>query len=336
MGNINYSIHTMELKKKIPLQWVSIYQQKLRKQKYRNYTRYGVRIDVYAAMNCGILKLKISLNSVYWMDIERVELFHTSPENIERLHLNLQEILKDADLGSVQTFQFSRVDFSVNARVENPQLYIALAYKSGIPYGFQPMYLRFDNPKRQKKIFYQRSYDVMQNKGHWGMTLYDKEQQLREDIYATEDDCMYAKGILRLEMKCDAETLRKMLDLQQHQIVYTKETLAYLLQNARFMLGYAVQMFFPKGTYYTLPDAYRMIQQAGGKSIQAERFYDWLRKSSDLQSAYKAKQQICENLSGSQKAALLRFQQQLHINPVTLGRRQKCRMQPDFYTVFGV
>lgn len=89
--NIYHSIHTMTLQRKILLEKVSSYRSLLyglsdrygtgsyRKSEneyyFYMYTPQGVIISLRAARNCGFIKLTINLNSLLYMEIQRVALF---------------------------------------------------------------------------------------------------------------------------------------------------------------------------------------------------------------------------------------------------------------------
>ena len=164
--NIYHSIHTMTLQRKILLEKVSSYRSLLyglsdrygtgsyRKSEneyyFYMYTPQGVIISLRAARNCGFIKLTINLNSLLYMEIQRVALFSPCRDYMRTLDCNLRDILRDAQLGAPETFMFARVDFSVNAQTPDPLAYIALAHRGGVPNGFKQTYPRFDNKKRNK------------------------------------------------------------------------------------------------------------------------------------------------------------------------------------------
>ena len=174
--NIYHSIHTMTLQRKISLEEVSSYRSLLyglsdrygtgsyRKSEneyyFYMYTPQGVMISLRAARNCGFIKLTINLNSLLYMEIQRVALFSPCRDYMRTLDCNLRDILRDAQLGAPETFMFARVDFSVNAQTPDPLAYIALAHRGGVPNGFKQTYPRFDNKKRNKPIHYAYSYDL--------------------------------------------------------------------------------------------------------------------------------------------------------------------------------
>lgn len=89
--DIYHSIHTITLQRKIPLEEVSSYRSLLyglsdrygtgsyRKSEneyyFYMYAPQGVMISLRAARNCGFIKLTINLNSLLYMEIQRVALF---------------------------------------------------------------------------------------------------------------------------------------------------------------------------------------------------------------------------------------------------------------------
>ena len=109
------------------------------------------------------------------------------------LDCNLRDILRDAQLGTPETFTFARVDFSVNAKTPDPLAYIALAHKGGVPNGFKQTYPRFDNKKRNKTIHYAYSYDLKHNTEEYAVSLYSKADQLRDDYSAQLTDYQQAQ-----------------------------------------------------------------------------------------------------------------------------------------------
>ncbi len=150
--DIYHSIHTITLQRKIPLEEVSSYRSLLyglsdrygtgsyRKSEneyyFYMYTPQGVIISLRAARNCGFIKLTINLNSLLYMEIQRVALFSPCRDYMRTLDCNLRDILRDAQLGAPETFMFARVDFSVNAQTPDPlaPLYCASAQKAVMPF----------------------------------------------------------------------------------------------------------------------------------------------------------------------------------------------------------
>ena len=169
------TIHTLELQRKIPLGEVSrwrgrlyelsdrygtgVYSKSKDEQEFYMYAQKGVTINLRAAVNCGFIKLTINLNSVLYAEPQRVVLFCPDKNYLGIFDRNLRGILRDAGLGGAEKFEFSRVDFSANAKVDDPLAYIALARKSGVPNGYQETYPRFDNKKRNKPIKYAYSFE---------------------------------------------------------------------------------------------------------------------------------------------------------------------------------
>lgn len=349
---LNYSIHTIELRRSIPLHALGEWKQKLytlavqrNVRAFQNadnehifypYIQQGVTIVLYAAQTCGYIKLTISLNSLLYLSPQRVALFYPIDEHIAALDYNLRDILEEALLGSPEKFEFSRVDFSVNTKAQHPRDYILLAYKTGIPRGYMYTYPRFDNPNRQKKINYRYSYDLTRNDGYGCVTLYSKAHQLNDDRYASEMDCAQATGLLRFEVKHDACQLNKGFGYESNTpLSYSPQLLKAFLNGAETILKTTICDLFPAGDYYHLDEAQRIICEQVPSPRNAERLCTWISQASLRQSAYLAKQRVFQPLSGSQRDTLIRLQQQSGINPVTLGRRQPHARLPGMRAVFG-
>lgn len=345
--SVYHSVHTMELQRKIPLGEVSrwrgrlyelserygtgVYSKPKDEQDFYMYAQKGVIINLRAAVNCGFIKLTINLNSVLYAEPQRVVLFCSNKYHLGIFDRNLREILQDAGLGETEEFEFSRVDFSANAKVDNPLAYIALARKSGVPNGYQETYPRFDNKKRHKPIKYAYSFDLTHNREDYAVTLYSKAHQLRDDRNAAPRDIQDAQGILRFEAKYGASMLKTYIGM--HDLHYSKEKLYDLLSASPSVLRRAMCSCFPEGTYYSLPAARKLLGQIG-KSKQRERFLEWIEETSRTNSACKARRKLCESLSFSQRAALMQFQRESGINPVTIGRDWKRQSMADLYAVF--
>lgn len=349
---LNYSIHTIELRRCIPLQALGEWKSKLHtlaaqqkertysnngnKQIFYPYIHQGVIISLCTAQTCGYIKLTINLNSLLYRSTQRVALFYPIDEHIAVLDFNLRHILQAASLGPPEAFTFSRVDFSVNTRVQHPLTYIQLASKTGVPRGYTQTYRRFDNPNRKKKINYRYSYDLTRNDGDGSVTLYSKAHQLNDEQYASEMDREQAIGLLRFEVKCQTRQLKKILGTEQTTILsYHPQLLKTFLDNAPAILKTTICDLFPAGDYYHLPEAQRIIREQVPSPRNAERLCAWVSLASELQSASLAKQQIFQPLSCSQKETLIRLQQQSGVNPVTLGRRQPHFSLPGMQAVFG-
>ena len=226
---VYHTIHTLELQRKIPLGEVSrwrgrlyelserygtgVYSKSKDEQEFYMYAQKGVTINLRAAVNCGIIKLTINLNSVLYAEPQRVVLFCPDKNYLGIFDCNLRDILRDAGLGGAEEFEFSRVDFSANAKVDDPLAYIALARKSGVPNGYQETYPRFDNKKRNKPIKYAYSFDLTHNREDYAVTLYSKADQLKDDRNAgTERIYSEARGTaaVRGEIRCaDAENVHR-------------------------------------------------------------------------------------------------------------------------------
>ncbi len=349
---LNYSIHTIELKRRIPLHTLGEWKQKLyilaaqrKVRTFQNtdneyiflpYIHQGVNITLGTAQSCGFLKLTINLNSLLYLSPQRVALFYPINEHIAALDFNLRHILQDASLGSPEPFEFSRVDFSVNIRVQHPLTYIQLASKTGVPRGYTQTYRRFDNPNRKKKINYRYSYDLTRNDGYGSVALYSKAHQLEDDRYASDADRMQAIGLLRFEVKYEAHQLKKVFRIgQDASLSYHPQLLKTLLDGAETILKTTICDLFPAGDYYHLPEAKQIIREQVSSPRNAERLCEWISQATALQSANLAKQKVCQPLSCSQRDTLIRLQQQSGVNPVTLGRRQAPVCLPGLRQVFG-
>lgn len=293
--NIYHSIHTMTLQRKILLEEVSSYRSLLyglsdrygtgsyRKSEneyyFYMYASQGVMISLRAARNCGFIKLTINLNSLLYMEIQRVALFSPCRDYMRTLDCNLRDILRDAQLGAPETFMFARVDFSVNAQTPDPLAYIALAHRGGVPNGFKQTYPRFDNKKRIKPIYYAYSYDLKHSTEDYAVSLYSKADQLRDDYNAQFADYQDAQGMLRFEAKYGAAMLQKHFGITN--LSYSPELLHRFLQESPCILCKAMQDCFPAGTYYSLAAVQEQLAQAG-KSVQRERLGTWIAQTSRM------------------------------------------------------
>ena len=344
---VYHTIHTLELQRKIPLGEVSrwrgrlyelserygtgVYSKSKDEQEFYMYAQKGVIINLRAAVNCGFIKLTINLNSVLYAELQRVVLFCPDKNYLGIFDRNLREILRDAGLGGAEKFEFSRVDFSANAKVYYPLAYIALARKSGVPNGYQETYPRFDNKKRNKPIKYAYSFDLTHNREDYAVTLYSKADQLRDDRNAGPADRREAEGMLRFEAKYGAPMLKTYIGM--HDLHYSKEKLYVFLTASLAVLRKAMCSCVPEGTYYSLPAARKQLDRAA-QSKQRERLLKWIEETSRMNSAYKARRKLCEGLSFSQRAALMQFQRESGINPVTIGRDWKRQSLPGLQEVF--
>lgn len=344
---VHHSIHTIALRRKIPLGEVSrwrgrlyelsdrygtgVYSKSKDEQEFYMYAQKGVIINLRAAVNCGFIKLTINLNSVLYAEPQRVVLFCPDKNYLGIFDRNLREILRDAGLGEAEEFEFSRVDFSANAKVDDPLAYIALARKSGVPNGYQETYPRFDNKKRNKSIKYAYSFDLTHNREDYAVTLYSKADQLKDDRNAELRDIQDAQGLLRFEAKYGAPMLKTYIGM--HDLHYSKEKLYDLLSASPSVLHRAMCSCFPEGTYYSLPAARKLLGRAD-KSVQRERLLQWIEDTARSNSASKARRKLCEGLSFSQRAALMQFQRESGINPVTIGRDWKRQSLPSLQEVF--
>lgn len=165
--NLNHSIHTVELIRYLSLQAAGQWKQKLydltalyHARAYENdisetiftpFSYQGVTITLGTVQNHGYLKLGINLNSLLYGCPQRTALFYPTDAHIAALDCSLRCILQDAQLGPPEAFAFSRVDFSVDTRVRHPLAYIQLAYKTGIPRGYQPTYCALTTPAAQNR-----------------------------------------------------------------------------------------------------------------------------------------------------------------------------------------
>lgn len=294
--DIYHSIHTITLQRKIPLEEVSSYRSLLyglsdrygtgsyRKSEneyyFYMYAPQGVMISLRAARNCGFIKLTINLNSLLYMEIQRVALFSPCRDYMRTLDCNLRDILRDAQLGTPETFMFARVDFSVNAQTSDPLcIYCASAQRRCARTGFKQTYPRFDNKKRNRPIRYAYSYDLTYSIEEYAISLYSKADQMRDDYSAQLTDYQQAQGILRLEAKYGAAMLQKHFGITD--LSYSPELLYRFLQESSCILCKAMQDCFPAGTYYSLAAVQEQLAQAG-KSVQRKRLGTWIAQTSRM------------------------------------------------------
>ena len=161
--------------------------------------------------------------------------------------------------------------------------------------------------------------------------MYSKADQLRDDRNAKPADRREAEGLLRFEAKYGAPMLKAhfgMIDLH-----YSPEKLYVFLTASSAVLRKAMCGCVPEGTYYSLPAARKLLGRAG-KSVQRERLLQWIEDTARSNSASKARRKFYESLSASQYAALMRYQRESGINPVTIGRDWKRQSLPGLQEVF--
>lgn len=161
--------------------------------------------------------------------------------------------------------------------------------------------------------------------------MYSKADQLRDDRNAKPADRREAEGLLRFEAKYGASKLKTYIGM--HDLHYSKEKLYDLLSASPSVLRRAMCSCVPEGTYYSLPAARKLLGRAG-KSVQRERLLQWIEDTARSNSASKARRKFYESLSASQYAALMRYQQESGINPVTIGRNWKRQSLPSLQEVF--
>lgn len=126
--------------------------------------------------------------------------------------------------------------------------------------------------------------------------------------------------MLRFEAKYGASMLKTCFEMCD--LYYSQEKLYDLLSASPSVLRRALCSCFPEGDYYSLPAARKLLGQTE-KSKQRERLLEWIEETSRTNSACKAQRKICESLSFSQRAALMQYQRESGINPVTIGRDWK-------------
>ena len=161
--------------------------------------------------------------------------------------------------------------------------------------------------------------------------MYSKADQLKDDRNAELRDIQDAQGLLRFEAKYDVPMLKTYIGM--HDLHYSKEKLYDLLSASPSVLRRAMCGCVPEGTYYSLPAARKLLGRAG-KSVQRERLLQWIEDTACSNSASKARRKFYESLSASQYAALMRYQQESGINPVTIGRNWKRQSLPGLQEVF--
>ena len=169
------------------------------------------------------------------------------------------------------------------------------------------------------------------NRENYAVTLYSKAEQLKDDRNAELRDIQDAQGLLRFEAKYGAPMLKTYIGM--HDLHYSKEKLYDLLSASPSVLRRAMCSCFPEGTYYSLPAARKLLGRAD-KSVQRERLLQWIEDTARSNSASKARRKFYESLSASQYAALMRYQQESGINPVTIGRNWKRQSLPSLQEVF--
>ena len=161
--------------------------------------------------------------------------------------------------------------------------------------------------------------------------MYSKADQLKDDCNAELRDIQDAQGMLRFEAKYGASKLKAhfgMTDLH-----YSPEKLYVFLTASLAVLRKTMCGCVPEGTYYSLPAARKLLGRAS-KSVQRERLLQWIEDTARSNSASNARRKFCESLSASQYAALMLYQQERGINPVTIGRNWKRQSLPGLQEVF--
>lgn len=351
---LNYTIHTIELQKKISFEEYkrlkNMFIAEAVKNKYKFYpndnkisfTKFnqrGLCISAESRLPSGhYLTLKLNLKDLVLGHRSYYALFQYGKDSLSDMDYNFRKMLSVLGVEhTAETFLLSRVDFCVNAFCNSPdevKTYIALARKGNYPKGYKETFPFAERRKNKKQIDHRRSFDLTNENREVQISLYDKYEQLL-NINIAKETAKHAKGILRFEKRCYKKEIYSILG-EYEPVYYDLSTLKYLLSMARYELIQEIETIFTAGRYYLLETAQKKIDESKLKQHEKEQMQFWIYAASKHQRSSVAWNMTVEkfNLDGYHRKKLKQNMAQLDLNPTTIGVRSRFETLPSIRSVF--
>lgn len=209
-----------------------------------------------------------------------------------------------------------RIDYTIDIKTPYVEKYIRLFKKAD----FTKYKVTLDsNRNRSKK-------DGSVSCGNKSITLnfYNKQNQVEKQSWATSDLIEQAQNILRIEVQCKKQKiygLKKSYELNSIKIseILKQKEIAY------DVIGYYVEQFLGRSTYYKKNIAETMIKHSNHKQEVKEKMIEIIGKiSAPYQSIDKARKEYSKDTWTAYKG----YFNKLDINLVTLDKHDSIKSLP--------
>lgn len=331
------SIHTFEISRELSGSEYYLFKDHFYKMGYKirnnngnlyifDFTSEGIRIRLlnneYFNKLCIIVNLKEVIDNGNLCDIIHRDEAETA---FDKLTERLCEIIGPGFKYSY--YELSRIDFCTNLQLEDADMV--------------KCYLKIFNRKIGKRTHYtilginakrgdtQRGFCAVHNELNTELAIYDKNAQL--EYIKRETEAEKVQGVLRIEYRL---TNINAVDLYTDGISTIRDKVLFCIENSRDILYDALSSYEPAGTYLTLEEAIKRIDFIKTKKpckFRAMQFLYYVSKRHSIKLGKKQLQKEDSKIKSYAYHSILDLLEELNINAVTLGRRDKYSELPNLY-----
>ena len=244
---------------------------------------------------------------------------------IEKVNRKLKKICPM--LPKIETCSVSRIDFCVNAYLDNQELvkaYVKLAKRCRMPHSLEHSEEYYD--KKTKETKRRKDEMTVSSQSYMELSIYNKYAQMHKETnypYPSKQ-LEKAKPILRLEVRCMEDKIKHLRKRYKERFpLYTiKDFLIHGEEIGEYLYEYYLSKMFCHGDFYTLPEARQRVQMSGYDEKTREAMIDLLEEANTARSLNKACKLFAdERVYGKKYMKYLLFKfDQIQTSPITVPR----------------
>lgn len=341
-----FSIHTMELKRKVTKDefWeiqrfyaddslVNKYPAYLDKNDYvvEKYTKSnGITIKLRVNEKGHSILLIINPRNINGAD-ERLEIYN--PDSIEPADfiLKLYDLIQQEPLGSVDDFIIRRLDLCINLELETQEqinAYMTLISRSRAPY---PLTKNFYIENRKRDI-----HGVYFNGRGYGIYVYEKIYQIRRKSRCMALNSDLDRKIIRFEIRLTRDRIRRI------EVEYGNANLFMIVAVIKHIsfdfFRYIIPRTFLSGKYYHLEGALEKVQKSDFYSKTKEEMKLLLHETCKRQDLESSLSYLADVYSWNDNKirGLLRQYDEIDVNPLCLPQRCPLMLLPSIPDLMGL
>ena len=235
-----------------------------------------------------------------------LDLFQCTDDLLQLLDERFTAALRDLGLTSfpsIRAWYPRRIDFAVDILTPDVALYVALGKRERRPRGF------VDLVDYEGSAYPQSRYVTL--------NVYDKRDQVEKELQHLreyEQLLAEAENTFRVEVQCNREKLKALA--KKYRL--PNRHLGHFLDEriARETILYYYGLMFGYQDFYSLPEAYRIVDRQRWRSDHKERFKAWLRSIVDAGSFTAAKEAFAR--SSTTLDNYMKDCREIGVNPITM------------------
>ena len=350
--NLLFSVHTLELRRQITRETYQnlrdFYAKDAGINKYGFYpdkSKDNWIVEKFAESNGLIIKLRrnakghsviLRINPRNWYgEAEYMEIYNPEKTSAPEFTLELSTLLLEAHLGDLEEYVIKRLDLCVNLELESQEMvdsYMTLIARSRDPYPLTKAFYYKDGKRDRHGVYF--------NGKDYGLYVYEKAHQLRQNLRNRVTDEELERKLIRFEIRLERYKIRQLE--KTYGSAKKGWHLFYLLGIIKHISEEYFCRFVPRlflmGAYYHLDEAHELVDKSGFYDSTKEDMKMLLHETSRRQGLENALHElhIRQRWESGRINVLLNNFNKIAVNPVCLPQRCSFSMLPSLPDLMGM